>query len=328
MLLGLAVGDALGNTSEGQDPGARRREHGEITHYRPNRRAGGRAVGLPSDDSQLAFWTLEQLNADGGLVPERLARRLSSQRIFGIGQSVRAFVRNFKDEKAGWAEAGVPSAGNGALMRIAPALVPHLAHPSPDLWADAALAAMITHNDRASTATCVAFVSLLWSALQRTEPPAPGFWLDRFLEVASPLEGDTQLEPRFGRHVGRYRGPLTRFVETVVGPALKSGRSVVEAGNEWGSGAYLLETVPTVLYILERHARTPREAILRAVNDTVDNDTIAAIVGAAVGALHGPSALEAEWLHGLTGRTSETDDGRVFELIEEARECWEPKAAG
>jgi hypothetical protein len=32
--------------------------------------------------------TLEQLNADGGLVPEHLARRLSAQRIFGIGHAV------------------------------------------------------------------------------------------------------------------------------------------------------------------------------------------------------------------------------------------------
>jgi ADP-ribosylglycohydrolase len=76
--------------------------------------------------------------------------------------------------------------------------------------------------------------------------------------------------------------------------------------------------VPTVLFILERHAHEPQEAILRAVNDTKDNDTIAAIVGAAVGALHGRRALKPEWIRDLTGRTGESDDGRVFELIAEA----------
>jgi ADP-ribosylglycohydrolase len=55
MLLGLAVGDALGNTTEGLLPSERKRRYGEITHYLPNRHADGRAVGLPSDDSQLAF---------------------------------------------------------------------------------------------------------------------------------------------------------------------------------------------------------------------------------------------------------------------------------
>ncbi len=87
----------------------------------------------------------------------------------------------------------------------------------------------------------------------------------------------------------------------------------------WGSGAFLLETMPSVLYILERHAASPREAILRAVNDTHDNDTIAAIVGAAVGALHGTPGLPREWVTGLTGRTAEDDDGYVFELIARAR---------
>lgn len=115
-LLGLAIGDALGNTTEGKLPHERRAAHGEITGYLPNRYADGRPVGLPSDDSQLAFWTLEQLNADGGLVPERLARRLSCQRIFGIGGAMTDFIRRFKDEGCSWQQAGVQSAGNGALM--------------------------------------------------------------------------------------------------------------------------------------------------------------------------------------------------------------------
>ena len=54
---------------------------------------------------------------------------------------------------------------------------------------------------------------------------------------------------------------------------------------------------------------------MRAVNDTRDNDTIAAIVGAVVGALHGEDALPARWRQGLLGRTREADDGRVFDLL-------------
>jgi hypothetical protein len=118
-------------------------------------------------------------------------------------------------------------------MRIAPVLVPHLPSPSPDLWADAAIAAMVTHNDRTSTAACVAFVSLLWSALQLDEPPPPGFWLDRFVAVAAPLEGAKRMKPRFGPHIGRFEGPLTRFVNQVVRPALATGRSLLEAADEW-----------------------------------------------------------------------------------------------
>ena len=48
------------------------------------------------------------------------------------------------------------------------------------------------------------------------------------------------------------------------------------------------------------------------------NDTIAAIVGAAVGALHGEDALPARWRQGLLGRTREADDGRVFDLLDQS----------
>ncbi len=60
MMLGLAVGDALGNTSESLNPSDRRSRCGEIRDYLPNRYADGRAIGLPSDDSQMAFWTLSR----------------------------------------------------------------------------------------------------------------------------------------------------------------------------------------------------------------------------------------------------------------------------
>lgn len=77
--------------------------------------------------------------------------------------------------------------------------------------------------------------------------------------------------------------------------------------------------MPCVLYIVACHAGDPEEAIIRAVNDTRDNDTVAAIVGAAVGALHGLRALPERWRRNLLGRTAGDDSGRVFELIDRAR---------
>jgi hypothetical protein len=92
MLLGLAVGDALGNTTEGLTPAERRRRFGEIRDYLPNQHAGGARVGLPSDDTQLASWTLEHVLRHDGVVPEGLAKIFASRRIFGIGRTVRAFL--------------------------------------------------------------------------------------------------------------------------------------------------------------------------------------------------------------------------------------------
>jgi ADP-ribosyl-[dinitrogen reductase] hydrolase len=180
MLLGLAIGDALGNTTESQLPVARRQSHGEIRDYLPNRYANGRPVGVPSDDSQMAFWTLEQLLDDGGLVPDHLARKFAQHQIYGIGSIVRAFLVSHKDQGLLWEESGQPSAGNGALMRIVPVLIPHLRQPTTALWADAALAGMITHNDRASNACCVAFIHLLWECLRLKQAPEPIWWVDTF----------------------------------------------------------------------------------------------------------------------------------------------------
>ena len=115
---------------------------------------------------------------------------------------------------------------------------------------------------------------------------------------------------------------MWRFASEQVGDALADDLPADEACDRWYSGAYLMETLPSVLYVLERHAGDPEEAIVRAVNDTWDNDTVGAIVGAAVGALHGASALPRRWVDGLLGRTGADDDGQVFRLIEETRRRW------
>lgn len=320
MMLGLAVGDALGNTTESMLPGQRRAFYGEIRDYLPNKHANGRCVGLPSDDSQLAYWTLEQLLADDGLEPERLGARFCASQIFGIGSAVREFIGRFG---AGlpWYECGSKSAGNGALMRIAPLLIPHLGDPSLGLWADVALAAALTHNDAASTAGCVAFAAMLWDLLALDAAPEPLWWVQRYAGVACDIEGETHHKPRGGAHM-EYSGPIWRFVEEYVPRAFEERLTVRDACDLWYSGAYLLETVPSALYILMRHADDPEEAIIRALNDTKDNDTIAAIVGAAIGALYGAEALPQRWRDGLLGRTSHDDDGRAFALLSEARRRW------
>lgn len=325
MMLGLAIGDSLGNSSESLPPSHRRQLFGEVRDYRPH--ADHTEIrGYPSDDSQLAFWTLEQLVTDGAFLPERVAQRFAHGRIFGIGQTVRGFLRNLKSGVP-WQQSGPESAGNGALMRIAPILVPHLRAGGRGLWADTVLAAMMTHNDRSSTATCLAFVAMLWDLLDMETTPAREWWLDRFVELAADLEGDTRYSPRGGRFAD-YRGPLWRYALEGVRRAEREGLSTVEACDAWYSGAYLMETLPCVLLILTRYADDPETAIIRAVNDTRDNDTAGAIVGAAVGALHGRSSLPERWVNGLSGRTAESDDGRMFQLLEQTRSVFWPRTTG
>jgi ADP-ribosyl-[dinitrogen reductase] hydrolase len=320
MLLGLAIGDALGNTTEAQLPHIRVQNYGEIRDYLSNKHAQMRNVGLPSDDSQMAFWTLEQIIADGGLVPDHLAAKFTKHQIYGIGSAVNEFIRAYKDQGKPWMEAGQSSAGNGALMRIAPVLIPHLRQPSPALWADAALAGMVTHNDQASNSCCIAFTYILWECLRMEQVPSPMWWVEKFTAIASQLEGNTHYQPRQSGIA--HQGPLWQFVEQEVSKAIKENWSILDASTLWYSGAYLLETMPCALFILSRYADKPEEAIVRAVNDVKDNDTVAAIVGAAVGALHGRAGLPARWISGLLGRTSANDDWHIFELIEDAKQVF------
>jgi ADP-ribosylglycohydrolase len=320
MMLGLAVGDALGITTEGQLPHERRAYHGEISDYLPNKHVHERR-GFPSDDTQLAFWTLEQLLADDGLDPDHLAARFCRDHIFGIGGTVRDFIRNYKERGRPWYKAGPRSAGNGALMRMAPVLIPHLRSGSADLWVDTALAAMITHNDSGSIAACLAFVHMLWRLLAIDSPPPSEWWLETYVAVAQELEIDETYRSRAPQFAS-YRGPIWRFVYEEVGAARRQDLSTLDACNRWYSGAYLMETVPSVIYILMRHSADLEQAVIRAVNDTKDNDTVAAIVGAALGALYGRQAIPTRWLTKLSGRTTDSDDGRIFELLDKARGRW------
>jgi ADP-ribosylglycohydrolase len=49
---------------------------------------------------------------------------------------------------------------------------------------------------------------------------------------------------------------------------------------------------------------------------------IGAIVGAAMGALHGKAGIPERWAGNLAGRTSDCDDSRISALRTKARELW------
>jgi ADP-ribosyl-[dinitrogen reductase] hydrolase len=331
MILGLAVGDALGNTSEGQIPDDRRLAHGEIRDYLPNRHSANRRVGLPSDDTQMAAWTLESLlragttGGGGCLDLDDLAATFASRPLFGMGRTVLRFLRAYGQqvrakEPTTWWELGQPSAGNGALMRIAPICFPHLHGPSTALWRDVIDATALTHADEMAVVSSVGFVGLFFECLAWRAPKAPPgrWWVETFLRYAGPLETGVEYEPRVP--TDDFRGSLSDFLSQRFTPALVDGWTARQVSDRWHSGAYLLETVPTALATLALHAASPEEAIVRAVNDAYDNDTVAAVVGAAVGALHGASALPPRWLDKTTlpGFTQADDEGRLYEILDQA----------
>jgi len=315
MLLGVAIGDSLGYPVERILPHQKLKKYGEITDYVPSKMSDWKPVGVPSDDTQLTFWTVEVLlENDGRLNIKDLADRFVKERIFGIGSTIRKFIKNYKDLRKPWYLSGVHSAGNGALMRISPVIIPHVRVPSKELWADTVLSTMLTHNDPLAISSSVAFVNILWKLLQTSEVPSPEWWINEYVKVAARVEGITRYRTR--RKGISYSGPGFEFINTYVRKAVNNEEDILKFSNKVGSGAYLIETVAFVLYVLSIYSCDPEEAVIKAVTYSKDSDTIGAIVGSAVGALHGSESFPRRWIRGLTGRLSYRDDGRVFRLLD------------
>ncbi len=281
MLFGVPIGDTLGSPFEGKPPSEG--NFRVINDYLPEAHI--------TDDTQLTFWTLEVFLEMGWFDPKVLADRFSSEWIIGIGSSIRRFIRNYKDLGKPWYLSGVESAGNGALMRLSPVVIPHLINPTRELWSDAVVTTYLTHNDRLAISFAVAFANILWELLRKDEPPEPEWWIREYVNVAREVEGDfTQYSPRFGKFKS-YSGPAWEFVEKILERALSNEWSPLDLNTAVGSGAYLLETVPMALYTMMLYADDPTKAITTAVSSSKDSDTVGAIVGYLIGALHGVKAF-------------------------------------
>ncbi len=306
MLLGVAIGDSLGNAIELIDPNIRLRRYGFIEDYVSS--LGGKRMGFPSDDTQLTFDTVKVILEDGYLNPEKLVKTFFSHEIYGIGISTSE-VRNRYLRGMKWYECGVKSAGNGALMRISPVILPSLKGDENHL-VDAVLDTIITHNDALAIGTSIAFAELF-----------------RNLVTSANEDFLANLPERIYRFVGnRYykvRIPNANLYELLtreIDKALKRDEDTLTFCERVGSEAYLGETLPCVLFIVKKFRENPQRAILEAVNYTWDSDTIASIVGAIMGAIYGKSAFRKEWIDGLSGRLLiNGKDGVIFEMIDEVK---------
>ncbi len=285
MLYGVAIGDALGSPYEGKIPKLDLiRTYTSRSHI--------------TDDTQMTFWTVETLLSRGifrtsphkGLNLWRLADRFAKEHIIGIGRTIKDFLRNYKKFNLPWFVSGVPSAGNGALMRISPVVLPYLIQPSKEMWADSVLDTMMTHNDPLAISASVAFVNIIYKLLGMSKPPKPEWFVEEYVSVARKVEGDeTMYRPRNKQIT--YEGPAWEFVEKYVRLAWEEQMHPLEFGNYVYSGGYLLETIPVTLLFAMYFIDNPYGMITRAVSWSYDSDTIGAISGYLCGALHGISGF-------------------------------------
>ncbi|MDZ4360104.1 MAG: ADP-ribosylglycohydrolase family protein [Variovorax sp.] len=274
-LLGLACGDAVGTTVEFSPRGS----FVPVTGMH-----GGGPFELEpgewTDDTSMALCLAASLiHRKGFDATDQMNRYCnwrnvgymsSNGRCFDIGGTVSAALNRYLG--AGDPFAGDPSprtAGNGALMRLAP--VPMFYAPSADAtWRQAGESTRTTHGAQEAIECSQLFALQLRAALQgeskaailATAPLAP---LGE--KVAALARGDYASKP-----IERIRG-----------------------------SGYCVESLEAALWCFA-HTESFEGAVLAAVNLGDDADTTAAICGQIAGAFYGVDGIPASWLRQLVMR--------------------------
>lgn len=249
-LFGVAVGDALGGTTEFMSTGEIERQHGYVTEI-----IGGGVwelqPGEVTDDTMMTICVAEgilanpqQPMADIGIKFLEWYRSNPKD----IGNIIRQAFRNYNGN---WFEASFladldlgRSAGNGSLMRCLPvALVyPQLA----DIEAKARMQSKMTHYDELSSEACVIYCKIARRLLNG--------------------EG------------------LVAAIHAEVGGTLYAGK--IEETPDCEPSGFVVDSFRWALHIL-LHAASFEEVVQKAANLGGDSDTIGAIAGGLAGIYYG-----------------------------------------
>lgn len=283
-LLGLAVGDAFGETMAA--PGAPKRITLRLLHrVRPWRW---------TDDTAMALSIVEVLERRGTCNPDELAaafaRRWQAEPRRGYGLGAFGLLERIANGADWRHEAralfrGAGSFGNGAAMRAAPIG----AYFAPDLdrvRAEALRSAEPTHAhpDGAAGAVAVAIAA----ALASTGP-------------ASPTARASPADRARGRALLAETARLTPDspTKTRLLRALELGLDfeVQLAGEELGTGCEISarDTVPFCIWVAARHLDSYEEAVWTATSEVGDSDTNGAIVGGIVACATGQDGIPVLW---------------------------------
>ncbi|MEN9936871.1 MAG: hypothetical protein RLZZ387_3450 [Chloroflexota bacterium] len=282
-LLGLATGDALGTTLEFTTPGG----------FAPiDDMVGGGpfalAPGQWTDDTSMALCLAASLVERQQFDPrDQISRYVrwwrdgymsSTGACFDIGNTTRLALATFLKTGDPYAGPTAPNtAGNGALMRLAPVPLAY-AHDPRAAVGLAAESARVTHGAPVAVDACRYMAALIVGALRGDTKeallapdytPAPGLWDEQPLhpEIAAIAAGSF-----------RAKEP----------PAIR------------GSG-YAAASLEAALWAFARGASF-REGCLLAVNLGNDADTTGAVYGQLAGAYYGEEGIPSEWRERLALR--------------------------
>ena len=272
-LVGLAVGDALGTTNEFQPAGSFEPITGMV---------GGGVFDLEpgqwTDDTSMALCLADSLLAQGRYdsfdVMERYDRwrkdgyRSSTGTCFDIGNQVMRSLWDFEvNQRVPRTAQRTTSAGNGAIMRLAPVVIAGFEHREiREIVATAGLSARETHYSVEAEAATEVFAALLVGALLGWAP-------EHIINVGWASTG-----PAFDE-------VAARVIST--DPAER-------AAWEKDTSGYIVNGLRLAVHGLLDFGSFD-EAVLAIANMGGDADTNAAIYGQLGGAYFGVEAIPASW---------------------------------
>jgi ADP-ribosylglycohydrolase len=283
-LLGLAAGDALGTTLEFSRPGS----------FQPlTDMTGGGPLGLEpgewTDDTSMALCLAESLIEWGGFHPrDQLARYVrwmeegylsSNGRCFDIGGTVRSALRRFKATGEAWCgSTDECTAGNGSLMRLAPAPLFYATDPEKAIEYSGR-SSRTMHGAREAVDACRYYGGLICAAVNGASK-------------------EEILEPCYAPLLDYWtRNPLApRIAEIARGSFKKKQPPTIKAGG------YVVECLEAALWALYHDEGSFEKGALLAVNLGDDADTVGAVYGQLAGALYGVNGIPAHWLDRLVLR--------------------------
>ena len=273
--LGVAIGDALGATTEFMTPA-------EIAHRHGVHRKiiGGGWLGLKAgqvtDDTEMSLCIARAIEAAGtwdltGVADQFVA--WMRRKPVDIGATVRKGIRDYMLNGTLQRPLNDWDAGNGAVMRMAPVALYTLG--DEDLFTRCTLEqAHLTHHHPLSDAACLAAGHMVQMALMGS---------DRF-ELHEVTQQLCKEFPTF--RFNTYRGRAS---------------------------GYVVETMQTVFHYLFTTA-TFEDCLVGVVNQGGDADTTGAIAGMIAGAFYGPASIPARWLKQLDRATRREVEEKAREL--------------
>lgn len=292
-LLGLAAGDALGTTLEFEQPGS----FVPLTDM-----VGGGPFDLKAgewtDDTTMALCLAESLVVKQAFDPvhqlETYCRwynegHLSVKgRCFDIGNATRGALARFKREPAPFCGDISPnSAGNGSLMRLAPAPLAFASDPEKAIFM-AGESSRTTHGADECVDACRYFAGLLLAAISGMSKRAI-------------LSND-------------YEPPIKCFLESPLAPkvgAIAGGSFAVKEPPQIRGSGYVIHTLEAALWAFHGTDNF-RDGALKVVNLGEDADTTGAVYGQIAGAYYGADGIPSEWREKLAMR--ELIEQRAAEL--------------